>query len=78
MMEYKCGYLAKSLAGHDKDRVYMIMKEEGEYVFLSDGKIRAIDKPKKKKKKHIQVICKEHDTADISDADIRKIVREFS
>ena len=26
------GYLVKSLAGHDKERIYVIIKEQGEYV----------------------------------------------
>ena len=47
------GMFAVSKAGHDKGRMYIIMKEEGEYVYLADGKTRTIENPKKKKKKHI-------------------------
>ena len=50
------GYLATSKAGHDKSKVYVIYKEEKEYVYLVDGKDRTIEKPKKKNKKHIQLI----------------------
>lgn len=50
------GFLASSKAGHDKDKVYVIMKEDAEYVWLADGKIKTVEKPKKKKKKHIQLI----------------------
>ena len=50
------GLLASSKAGHDKDKIYVIMKEDAEYVWLADGKIKTVDKPKKKKKKHIQLI----------------------
>lgn len=53
------GKFAKSKAGHDKDQIYVIIKEEGEYVYLVDGKIRPLHKPKKKKKKHVQFIIKE-------------------
>ena len=49
------GELATSKAGHDKDRLYMIVGEEGECVYLCDGRLRGVD-PKKKKKKHIQII----------------------
>ena len=45
------GYLVKSLAGHDKERIYVIIKEQGEYVYLADGKYRTMDKPKRKNKK---------------------------
>ena len=52
------GYLAYSLSGHDKGRVYLIMKEDGDYVYLADGDVRTTDKLKKKNRKHIQVIKK--------------------
>ena len=53
MLEYKLGYFATSLCGHDKGKVYMIVKQEGEMIGLSDGGRRTIDNPKWKKKKHI-------------------------
>lgn len=55
MMEYEPGYLARSLAGHDKGQLYIILKAEGEYVYLVDGKKRTIHNPKRKKKKHVQL-----------------------
>lgn len=50
------GELATSKAGHDKDRLYLIVGEEGECVYLCDGRLRGVEHPKKKKKKHIQII----------------------
>ena len=50
------GEFATSKAGHDKDRLYMIVGEEGECVYLCDGRLRGVEHPKKKKKKHIQII----------------------
>lgn len=50
------GELATSKAGHDKDRLYLIVGEEEECVYLCDGRLRGVEHPKKKKKKHIQVI----------------------
>lgn len=50
------GELATSKAGHDKDRLYMIVGEEGDCVYLCDGRLRGVEHPKKKKKKHIQII----------------------
>lgn len=52
------GMLATSKAGHDCREVYVIVREEEEYVYLADGKVRSLDKPKKKNKKHIQPIKK--------------------
>ena len=50
------GEFATSKAGHDKDRLYMIVGEEEECVYLCDGRLRGVEHPKKKKKKHIQII----------------------
>jgi ribosomal protein L14E/L6E/L27E len=52
------GMFATSKAGHDKGKLYIIIKEEGEYVYLSDGYLKPVDAPKKKKQKHIQLIKK--------------------
>ena len=54
-MEYSIGMFARSLAGHDKEKLYLISKIDSEYVYLVDGKTRTIDNPKKKRKKHIQI-----------------------
>ncbi len=50
------GRFALSKAGHDKDNLYVIVNEEENYVYLSDGKYRLTDNPKKKKLKHIEII----------------------
>lgn len=55
------GMLAISKMGHDKKTVYIIVKEEDEYVYVSDGKLKTMENPKKKNKKHIQIIKKEAD-----------------
>jgi len=56
------GYFAASLAGHDKNQIYIIIKEDDEYVYLSDGRLKSIHAPKKKNKKHIQIIKRDTDT----------------
>ncbi len=48
--------LAVSRSGHDKDSLYVIIKEEANLVYLADGKLKPIEKPKKKNRKHIQII----------------------
>lgn len=50
------GCLAFSKAGHDKDEVYLILREEKEAVYVADGVAKTASAPKKKNKKHIQII----------------------
>ena len=64
-MEYSIGMFARSLAGHDKSKLYLISRIDDEYVYLVDGRIRTIDNPKKKRKKHIQI---DYQTIDASQA----------
>ncbi|MCR5733582.1 MAG: KOW domain-containing RNA-binding protein [Lachnospiraceae bacterium] len=52
------GLYAVSTAGHDRNKLYIILKEENDMVFLSDGKLRPVDRPKKKKLKHVRLIKK--------------------
>lgn len=48
--------LAKSLCGHDKDEMYVIQSKDDTYVYLVNGINKTVDKPKKKKQKHIQIV----------------------
>ena len=45
-----------SMAGHDKGKLFFVLREEGEYVLLADGKGRKLATPKRKRKKHIQSV----------------------
>jgi ribosomal protein L14E/L6E/L27E len=54
MERFEVGMLAVSKAGHDKDILYVIIRAEKEYVYLVDGIIRTLNKPKKKNIKHIK------------------------
>lgn len=50
------GMLATSKAGHDKTEIYVIIAEDEKYVYLCDGRLKTLEKPKKKSRKHIQII----------------------
>ena len=77
MERYKAGMLARSLAGHDEGQIYVIIGREASYIYLVNGKNRTLNRPKKKKAKHVCLIREEHDIAGINDAGIRKIIKEF-
>jgi len=49
------GRIAFSLAGRDKGRAFFIVGEENGHVLLADGSLRKLDRPKKKKCRHIRV-----------------------
>lgn len=48
--------LAVSRAGHDRDARYVVLAQEGSYLWLADGERRSLASPKKKKQMHVQLI----------------------
>lgn len=81
------GMLATSKAGHDKSEVYVIIAEDNEFVYLSDGRLKPLQKPKKKSKKHIQLIKKGIDEGlqkrliegeTVYDEEIKYVIKKFS
>lgn len=77
MERYEIGMLARSKAGHDKGHVYVIMNVDETYVYLADGTIRTVDKLKKKKKKHVQLIAEKYETDGIDDVGVKRILTLF-
>lgn len=84
MVRYEPGQFARSLAGRDKGRLYIILASEGEYVSLTDGKHRTAERPKRKKKKHVQLQDSKNESIKeklmqketIRDEEIRRILKE--
>jgi hypothetical protein len=50
------GRFAISKAGHDKTQIYVITAVEGDFAYLCDGRLKPLEKPKKKRVKHIQFV----------------------
>lgn len=61
MKDSLVGCFAYSKKGHDVGKVYLIIKEEKNMLFLVDGAIKKLENPKKKNRKHVQVIKKNVD-----------------
>ncbi|MDO4476148.1 MAG: RNA-binding protein [Lachnospiraceae bacterium] len=67
--------LATSLAGHDKDTVYVIIREDEAYYYVCDGKSRTVSKPKKKKKIHMQPVIHLRETMAERIDEIRRLAQ---
>ena len=84
-MEYQIGQVVYSKSGHDKGDVQMVVGIEGEFLLLADGKRRKLEKPKRKKKMHVQptfyvendVAAKLQTGAYLLDADIKKALKKY-
>ena len=54
-MDYSLGELIYSKAGRDVGKILLVVKViDDKYILVSDGNLRKIEKPKKKKVKHIE------------------------
>ena len=50
------GQFVTSKAGHDKGTLYVVTAEEGDFVYLCDGRLKRLNTPKKKRRIHIQPV----------------------
>lgn len=48
------GTVVQSLAGHDRSRVYLVLRVDGCFAWLADGASRRHDLPKKKRIRHVR------------------------
>lgn len=77
MERFEIGMLAKSKAGHDKNSIYVIINADETYVYLVDGILKTIDNPKRKKRKHIQIIKRQVDVQKTDDVAIKRILKMY-
>lgn len=50
------GRFVISRAGHDKDKIYVVIQVDEKYLYLSDGKNHTMEHLKKKSPKHV-ILC---------------------
>lgn len=55
-MEVDKSSLVVSKAGRDQAQLFYVIDADEQYVYLADGKSRRLEKPKRKKRKHIEQI----------------------
>ena len=78
-VEVSVGDLVVSRAGRDKGRPFVVLSAEEGFVYLVDGDLRKLDRPKKKKRMHVKPypkkgLCRMEfgEGRRLCDADIRK------
>ena len=52
-MDFVKGQLVRSKAGRDKNRTFAVIGIQGQMLFLADGSLRKLDRPKAKKIRHV-------------------------
>ena len=85
-MEVRVGTRVRSTAGRDKGVDFIVIAVEGEYLSLADGDLRKVDRPKRKKLKHVQasadisefIADKLAVTGKVTNAEVRKALAEIN
>ena len=82
---FRIADLVISLSGRDKNRVFMVTEVlDSDYVLIADGMLRKLEKPKKKKIKHLEksqfvlnerLLQKISEGKKITNAELRKAIR---
>ena len=76
--QVKAGTLVRSLAGRDKDRVYVAVSVHDGRAFLSDGRKHRLSSPKAKNPRHISPIGElKTEISGLSDKKLRRLIFEF-
>lgn len=77
-MEAVNGRIVRVIAGHDKNLFMIITAIEGDFAYLCDGKSRKLNKPKKKRLKHLRFTNTVIDTSDLTDKKLRRVIGEYT
>lgn len=79
------GQLVISMAGHDQGKIYAVVRVQADGVWLADGQLRTVQRPKFKRYKHIQktleVILEtsgENGADGLTDAYIYKAIKAYA
>ena len=85
-MDAQKSHIVISLAGRDKGQYFLVIDKAEDYVLLADGKGRKLEKPKKKKLRHVRFAGRSDSRAaqkirsgeKLLNSEIRKALAEFT
>ncbi len=85
MHSISIGQIVYAKRGRDKSNPFIVVNLDEDYLYLVDGDTRKLEKPKKKNKKHIQIVNKVDynikkkldEKLYLLDADIRKALKPY-
>lgn len=76
-MNITAGTVVISRAGHDCGRAMLVVRSDGGFLFVADGKERKLEKPKKKNRKHVRATSRVIEPAGLTDKSLRRTLREL-
>lgn len=85
-MDIDLSNIVKSTAGRDSGRLFFVIAADTEFLYLADGKLRKIERPKSKKMKHAKFIAAANSRIaeriktgeKVTNSELRRALAEFS
>lgn len=77
-MEITAGRVVKSTAGHDKEIFHIVLSVEHDYAYIADGRRRLIEKPKRKKLRHLSQTKTVYELTDMTNKKLRGLLMPFN
>ena len=56
--DFNISDVVKATAGRDQGKLFYVIGEDEQFLLLANGKDRPLDKPKRKKRKHVQKVLR--------------------
>ena len=50
--------IVKAIAGRDTGSYFFVLETEGDFLLLADGKRRRLESPKRKRRKHVELVAR--------------------
>ena len=77
--------IVKAAAGRDKGKLFFVLDVEDDFLLLADGKTRKLERPKRKKRKHVvfraRIDCRTTEKIrsgeKITNSELRKTLAQF-
>ena len=56
--DYNISDVVKATAGRDREKLFYVVDADEQFLLLANGKDRPLDRPKRKKRKHVQKVLR--------------------
>ena len=83
MREYlNVGAVVLAIAGREKNEIFLISQDDGEYSYIVNGTTRTLENPKKKNKKHLHLLCRSEKSglnmSELSNAQVKNFLNNYN
>jgi len=85
MADIRPSCIVQSVAGHDRGGLFLVLRTEGDFAALADGRLRKCSRPKRKRMKHLLLVAEDVSPVaqritqgeSVSDSEVRKALAPY-